>query len=98
MRAKKKDTNHNEIAAEFERLDCYVLDLSAMGNGTPDMWIADFSKGISYFVEAKSKYGKRNPLQIAWAQNCPIPVYIMRDAAKVNDFVLKGIYDEPEAI
>jgi len=75
MRAKKKDTNHKEIAGELECLGCWVTDTSTMGNGFPDMLCYQLATGKSFFVEAKSKYGKRKPNQIEWAEKCPLPVY-----------------------
>jgi Holliday junction resolvase len=33
----RKDRNHPEIVAEFERLGAVVVDLSALGDGVPDI-------------------------------------------------------------
>lgn len=94
MRAKKKDTNHNQIAAEFESLGCWVTDTSAMGNGFPDMLVYNFGACNAFFVEAKSKYGKRNEQQVKFADTCPIPVYVIRSTEQVRELIINGGYIE----
>jgi hypothetical protein len=34
---RKTDTNHKEITAFLRRLNCAVIDLSAVGGGVPDL-------------------------------------------------------------
>ena len=93
-RAAKKDTNHKEITAAFESLGCWVQDYAAVGNGHPDILVYDKCACDTYFVEIKSKYGKRNEDQIKWADHCPIPVYVLRTPKEVRDLVMCGIYNE----
>lgn len=93
MRAKKKDTNHKDIASELESLGCYVLDLSAMGNGCPDMYVHNFAGNTCFFVEAKSKYGKRKDNQIKWAENCPLPVYELHSVTEARDLIIHNKYE-----
>ena len=94
MRAKKKDSNHKAIAAEFESLGCWVSDTSTMGNGYPDMLVYNFGGCNAFFVEAKSKYGKRNPAQVKFAENCPMPVYVIRTTEQVRNLVIHNRYEE----
>ena len=35
----RKDRNHAELVTEFERLGAVVVDLSALGNGVPDVMV-----------------------------------------------------------
>lgn len=93
MRAKKKDTNHNDITAELESLGCWVSDTSAMGNGYPDMFCYNQTTGESFFIEAKSKYGKRKDNQIKWAEKCPLPVYEIHSTAEVRDLIIHKKYE-----
>ena len=47
----RKDANHAEIVAEFQRLGAFVADTSAIGNGMPDIWIG--ISGVWMPVEIK---------------------------------------------
>ena len=92
-RASKKDTTHNDIASELESLGCWVSDTSAMGNGYPDMFCYNQTTGESFFIEAKSKYGKRKENQIKWAEKCPLPVYEIHSTAEVRDLIIHKKYE-----
>lgn len=50
-RAHRQDGNHAAIKRAFERMGCSVADLSALGNGCPDI-LAGFG-GLSILVEIK---------------------------------------------
>lgn len=92
--AAKKDLNHNAIKGTFESLGCYVLDLWQLGKGKPDMWVADLQHARTFFVEVKSKRGKRSPDQIDWANNCPVPTYVIRSEEAAKSLILKNEYNE----
>jgi hypothetical protein len=49
--ARRKDTNHNEIQAAFERLGCVCFDTSRTGYGFPDLAVSH--KGATILVEVK---------------------------------------------
>lgn len=55
----KKDLNHDEVCGAFRELGCFVLDLYAVGNGLPDIFV-EFRK-IWHPVEIKSNthYGRK---------------------------------------
>jgi hypothetical protein len=93
MRPRKKDTNHNAIASELQSLGCWVTDTSAMGNGFPDMLVHNFAGNNTFFVEAKSKYGKRNELQIKFADSCPLPVYEIHSTEEARDLIIHSKYE-----
>lgn len=50
-RAARVDSNHAEVKAAFLKLGCSVLDLSAVGQGCPDLLIG--YGGLSICVEVK---------------------------------------------
>jgi len=50
--AARKDDNHNEVAAEFKRLGCSVLDLFRLGDGVPDLLVC--YGGVCILVEIKN--------------------------------------------
>jgi hypothetical protein len=92
-RAAKKDTNHKEITSTLQALGCWVQDYAALGNGHPDILVYDPCACSTFYVEIKSKYGKRNEEQIKWADNCPLPVYVLKNNKEAKDLILLGIYD-----
>lgn len=56
----RRDANHSEIVAAFQKFGWYVVDLSSVGGGVPDIVIGDSTNGL-FFVEIKSPttaYGK----------------------------------------
>lgn len=92
-RASKKDNNHQEIASELESLGCWVSDTSGMGNGHPDMMVYNRTTNTTFYIEAKSKYGKRKPNQVLWADKCPLPVYEIHSTAEVRDLIIHNKYE-----
>ncbi len=87
MRLKaRKDENHDEIVAVFQRLGCVVLDLSREGRGIPDLFVK--CGGEWHPVEIKnpkSAYGKAglNSFQQKFQQEvgCEIPIVKTADDA-----------------
>jgi hypothetical protein len=67
--------------------------LSAMGNGCPDMYVHNFAGNTCFFVEAKRKYRKSNPLQVKWAENCPLPVYELHSVTEARDLIIHNKYE-----
>lgn len=61
--ARKKDTNHNEMAAALVERGCSVYDSSWIGRGFPDH-IVTTPKGITFLLETKYRNGKLTPAQI----------------------------------
>lgn len=84
----KKDANHGEIVAAFQKLGAAVLDLSSMGCGVPDLLVC--CGGTARFVDVKNpttSYGKRglNKRQREWASEWKGgPVYLV---SSVDDAV-----------
>ena len=87
-RAARLDGNHREVVDEFRRFGCSVLDMSRLGEGTPDLLIG--YGGISLLVEVKD--GKRPPSRrtltgdqvdfwLSWKQN-PRVVKNLEEVAK----------------
>lgn len=96
----KKDANHREIVAAFRKLGAGVVDLSPLGYGVPDLLVG--TRRLNYLVEIKNpgtSYGRRggNPLQIAWANGWPSPVYVVEDTDDVLALV-NGRFSELEII
>lgn len=58
----KKDSNHKEIVLAYLALGAVCFDMSAMGNGFPDLLV--WYKNNFYLVEIKSKDGKLTKDQI----------------------------------
>lgn len=96
----KKDANHREIVAAFKKLGAGVIDLSPLGYGVPDLFIG--TRCINYLVEIKNpgtSYGRKggNPLQVAWANDWPSPVYIVESMEDVLA-LMNGRLDRLEVI
>lgn len=64
----KVDSNQKAIVEAFRKCGCSVLILSNVGAGCPD--IAVGHRGVTYFVEIKSKAGKltedQKTFHLAW--------------------------------
>ena len=87
MRAKKKDSNHNEIALYFESEGMQVSDTSVMGRDFPDMIIHNPVNLKAVFIEAKSKYGTQTDGQKKWAANSDIPVFVVRNTLEARHII-----------
>jgi hypothetical protein len=84
-RAPRQDRNHGEISDAFEAEGLFVVDLSGLGNGKPDLFVC--LSGVCIPVEVKD--GKRPPSrrvltadQVDWWMK-----------AKVNPRVVKNTDD-----
>jgi Holliday junction resolvase len=62
MRAKRVDSNQSDIIQAYLVHGFSVADLSASGDGFPDLVVAKFN--INYLVEVKTKTGKLRQSQI----------------------------------
>lgn len=82
-RAAKKDANHNDIAAEFERHGCTVIDTSALP-AFVDMIVWRHEARL---IEAKSKTGKRTPEQVKLKDKWPGPIHIVRSEIEARALV-----------
>lgn len=89
----KKDTTHRAIASELEALGCWVMDLSTMKNGAPDMLCYNRLNGQSFFIEAKTGKAKLRENQMKWHKECPLPVYILRSEMDAKNLILLNIYN-----
>jgi len=82
-RAAKKDANHNEIAEEFERWGCTVIDTSAL----PEFVDMLVWRHETRLIEAKSATGKRTKAQVELAKKWPGPIYVVRSAIEARALV-----------
>ena len=72
----RMDGNHGEIVAALCAAGCAVLDLSAVGDGMPDILV--HHRGKLFLIEIKNKAtrGKLNKRQQAFVDEWPAPVYV----------------------
>lgn len=84
----KKDTNHNLVAAEFERLGWAVEDTSRLGGDFPDMLIAkNTARRITCLIEVKMPGEKLTPGQLKFATHWPGEIEVARtleDVLKID--------------
>lgn len=57
--APRKDLNHREIVTAFEQLRCFVLDLSAAGNGLPDLLVGCRHRWYPVEIKSNTSYGRK---------------------------------------
>jgi len=86
-RAARVDANHAEIVAALRAARCWVLDLSAVGNGCPDLLVHGPTRNWD-FVLLEVKDGKKppsarklTPAQIEFHAGCRGPVVVVKDVA-----------------
>jgi Holliday junction resolvase len=86
----RKDRNHAEIVAEFERLGAVVVDLSALGNGVPDLMAC--LSNVCIPVECKD--GDKSPSkrqltadQIAWWMKARMNPRVVTNPQQVQETV-----------
>jgi hypothetical protein len=97
----KKDANHNEIVKELQDNGVFVLDLSTLGGGAPDVlcwvqWNNGYSDGSWQTVEIKNlktAYGRRgaNKNQKKWAgraMQAGCVVWIISSVEEAKNFAL----------
>ena len=63
-RRKRRDGNHAEVLAAFERMGWRTLDCSQLGGGAPDAIVSRHGRTVA--VEIKVAKGKVKPHQAAW--------------------------------
>jgi hypothetical protein len=91
VRARRKDKNHHEIVAEFERLGCIVEDMTARDNFC-DVHISDNGGGWAW-IEIKDGNKKLTSGEVKFRDKCQQlnePYFIVRTLADVSE-VLKQI-------
>ena len=72
----RKDGNHDEIVAAMRRVGCFVQSLASIGDGCPDLLVADDD---SYFlIEVKGPKGKLTEDQVAFIADWRGVVHIAR--------------------
>ena len=77
----RKDNNHRAIVEALTNAGSFVLDLSSVGRGVPDivLWTA---KGwqVAEIKNPAYSYGKKGatPMQKKWAAAAQAPVYLLR--------------------
>jgi len=68
----KKDANHNEVVDALKKAGAYVLDMSHVGRGFPDLIVGFQSKTILMEIKnSKTSYGKKglNKNQLKWKEH-----------------------------
>jgi len=92
--AAKKDATHNDIAAEFERHGCTVLDTSRY----PDFVDMLVWRHEARLVEAKSAKGSLRPSQRDLADKWPGPIHVVRSAIEARALVQQWDEEERHAL
>ena len=71
MYGKRKDANHNEIVDAMTKVGAYVIDMSHVGKGFPDLIVGFQSKTILMEIKnRKTSYGRKglNKNQLEWKE------------------------------
>ncbi len=72
MRARRTDTNHAAVRDALRNAGCEVKDLSAMGDGMPDLLAYNQAADVLAFVETKWRNNGLTPKQVdfftTWAE------------------------------
>jgi hypothetical protein len=79
----KKDANHNEIVAALQQAGAYVLDMSHVGRGFPDLIVGFRSQTILVEIKnPKTSYGKKglNKNQLKWKESWTGGAYCVVDS------------------
>lgn len=92
-RAARTDDNHSEIVDALRDAGCWVLDLSAVGNGCPDLLVHG-PVHAWHFVMLEIKDGSKSPSrrkltpdQIAFHAGCRGPVVVVKSVAEALEAV-----------
>ena len=86
---RKVDSNQQEVIDAFEKLGCHVTNLSAVGQGCPDLLVT--KSGQAWFIEVKNRQG-RNRLtdaQVKFIAATTVPVHLVYGVQDV-EAVIKG--------
>jgi hypothetical protein len=92
-RAARTDGNHDVIRDALRKAGCFVHDLSAHGNGTPDLYVA--RAGSSWWLEVKNgslspSRRKLTPEQVEFRAALGkhgIPVYVVSSVSEAFEAV-----------
>jgi endogenous inhibitor of DNA gyrase (YacG/DUF329 family) len=79
----KKDANHNEVVNAMQKVGAYVLDMSHVGRGFPDLIVGFQSKTILMEIKNPSTaYGKKglNKNQLKWKEEWTGGTYCVVDS------------------
>lgn len=76
----RKDKEHNAIAKGLEQYGWTVCDMSALGNGKPDMAVA--KGGRTVMLEVKSEGGKLTPMEQEFITHWRGEMFIVRNLAE----------------
>lgn len=90
--AGKKDANHSELVSVFRQLGAFVLDLSSIGNGCPDLAIwCGASWEMVEIKNANTAYGRNglNKMQKDFAEKTGARIHIVRFAEECVSLVAK---------
>lgn len=66
MRRARVDANHGEIVKALRQVGASVQSLARQGEGCPDLIVG--WRGQNFLIEVKSRGGKPNQAQNAWAE------------------------------
>lgn len=95
---KRKDANHHPIVDALNKMGAFVIDMSSLGRGVPDIifWCG-FEWHVAEIKNPDTRYGRSglNKNQQEWARQWGAPVHIIRTvedaAAIVNGSRLKMV-------
>jgi hypothetical protein len=79
----KKDANHHEIVDAMQKAGAYVIDMSHVGKGFPDLIVGFQSKTILMEIKnPKTSYGKKglNKNQLKWKEQWTGGAYCVVDS------------------
>jgi hypothetical protein len=87
MTRRRVDNNQREIVQALEQAGYFVTDLSAVGNGCPDLLVA--STWGTFLVEVKRNDRKYyfTPAQIEYHAATSAPIYVIKSVDDVISFV-----------
>lgn len=86
----RKDRNHAEIVTEFERLGAVVIDLSALGNGVPDIFACLQNVCIPVEIKDGDKSPSKRQLtsqQVQWWHKARMNPRVVKNLSEVKDTV-----------
>jgi hypothetical protein len=86
----RKDVNHAETVKEFERLGAVVVDLSALGNGVPDLFVCLQNVCIPVEIKDGSKPPSKRELtadQIDWWMKARMNPRLVTNPLQVQETV-----------
>ena len=86
----RKDSNHDDVVKEFERLGAVVIDMSALGNGVPDIMACLQNVCIPVEVKDGSKPPSKRVLtadQTMWWCKARMNPRVVKNMTDVEDTV-----------